>query len=83
MRKAIFAILLAGLTLASVSLLSAAANDSTRVDDFTGRPRVIVISDIGNEPDDQMSFVRFLMYSNEFEAEGLIAAPRIRRLCIR
>ena len=27
----------------------------THTDDFAGRPRVIVISDIGNEPDDQMS----------------------------
>jgi hypothetical protein len=37
------------------------------------RPRVIVLSDIGNEPDDSQSFVRFLLYSNELEVEGLIA----------
>jgi len=47
---------------------------SLPVDNFTGHPRVIVISDIGNEPDDQMSFVRLLLYSNELEIEGLIAA---------
>jgi len=29
---------------------------------------------IGNEPDDQMSLVRFLLYSNEFEVEALIAS---------
>ena len=46
----------------------------SHIDDFTGRPRVIVISDIGNEPDDQMSLVRFLVYSNEFDVEALIAA---------
>jgi hypothetical protein len=46
----------------------------SHVDDFTRSPRVIVISDIGNEPDDQMSFVRLLLYSNEFEIEGLIAS---------
>lgn len=46
----------------------------TQVDGSTGRPRVIVISDIGNEPDDQMSLVRFLIYSNQFEVEGLIAS---------
>jgi len=45
-----------------------------KTDDFSGKPRVIVISDIGNEPDDQMSFVRLLLYSNEFDLEGLIAA---------
>jgi hypothetical protein len=34
---------------------------------------VVVLSDIGNEPDDQMSLVRFLVYSNEYDVEGLIA----------
>lgn len=42
-------------------------------DDFTGHPRVVIISDIGNEPDDQMSFVRFLLYSNELDIEAMIA----------
>jgi Protein of unknown function (DUF1593) len=37
------------------------------------RARVIVLSDIGNEPDDQMSLVRFLLYSNEMDVEGLVA----------
>jgi hypothetical protein len=44
------------------------------VDDFSGYPRVVVISDIGNEPDDQMSLVRLLLYSKEMEIEGLIAS---------
>ena len=35
---------------------------------------MIVISDIGNEPDDQMSLVRLLLYSNELDIEGLIAS---------
>jgi hypothetical protein len=29
------------------------------------------MTDIGNEPDDQMSMVRFLVYSNQFDVEGL------------
>jgi Protein of unknown function (DUF1593) len=37
------------------------------------KPRVIVLSDIGNEPDDQMSLVRLLLYSNEIDIEGLVA----------
>ncbi len=45
----------------------------TQVDDFAGKPRVIILSDIGNEPDDQMSLVRLLLYSNELDIEGLIA----------
>lgn len=45
-----------------------------RLDNFSGHPRLFVISDIGNEPDDQMSFVRLLLYSNEIDIEGLVAA---------
>ncbi len=37
------------------------------------KPRIIVLSDIGNEPDDQMSLVRLLLYSNELDIEGLVA----------
>src|SRR3954451_24417343 len=37
------------------------------------RPRVLVLTDIGNEPDDSQSMVRFLLYSNEFDVEGLVA----------
>jgi len=44
------------------------------VDSFSGHPRLIVISDIGNEPDDQMSLVRLLLYSNEIDIEGLVAS---------
>jgi cellulose-binding protein len=43
------------------------------IDDFAGKPRVVVLSDIGNEPDDQMSFVRLLLYSNELDLEALTA----------
>lgn len=37
------------------------------------KPRVLVLTDIANEPDDEESLVRFLVYSNEFDVEGLIA----------
>ena len=43
------------------------------MDPFTARPRVVVMTDIANEPDDQMSLVRFLLYSNQLEVEGLVA----------
>jgi hypothetical protein len=39
----------------------------------TERPRVIVLTDIGGDPDDQQSMVRFLVYANEFDVQGLIA----------
>ena len=37
------------------------------------KPRIIVLTDIGNEPDDSMSMVRLLTYANELDIEGLIA----------
>ena len=41
------------------------------------RPRLIVLTDIGNEPDDQMSLVRLLLYSNEIDIEALIATTSV------
>jgi len=58
---------------AAATLLMGQSLPPTHVDDFPGHPRVIVISDIGNEPDDQMSLVRLLLYSNELDIEALIA----------
>jgi hypothetical protein len=43
------------------------------VESFEGKPRLFVLSDIGNEPDDQMSLTRLLLYSNEVDIEGLVA----------
>jgi len=37
------------------------------------KQRVIVLTDITNEPDDQESLVRFLVYANEYDIEGLVA----------
>jgi hypothetical protein len=54
--------------------LAAAALPPTHVDDFAGHPRAVIVSDIGNEPDDQMSLVRLLLYSNEIDIEGFVAA---------
>lgn len=41
------------------------------------KPRVIVLTDISNEPDDEESLVRFLVYANEFDVEGLIATTSV------
>ena len=37
------------------------------------RPRLIVTTDIGQDPDDEQSMVRLLHYANEFQIEGIIA----------
>jgi len=41
------------------------------------KPRVIVLTDITNEPDDEESMVRFLVYCNEYDVEGLIATTSV------
>ena len=46
---------------------------SARVDPYVPKSRVIVLTDIANEPDDQMSMVRFLVYANSYDVEGLVA----------
>lgn len=40
---------------------------------FTIKPRVFILSDISNEPDDAESLCRYLLYANQFETEGLVA----------
>ena len=37
-------------------------------------PRLIVVSDIGNEPDDSESFVRLLTYANQIDLKGFVAS---------
>jgi hypothetical protein len=39
----------------------------------SSKPRVFVLTDISNEPDDEESMVRFLVYANEFCVEGIVA----------
>ena len=38
------------------------------------RPRLLVLTDIGGDPDDQQSMVRLMTFANEFDIEGLIAS---------
>ena len=45
----------------------------SRIDPYAARTRLVVLTDIANEPDDQMSMVRLLVYSNQLEIEGLVA----------
>lgn len=67
-----YGVLAFGLALASMPA-TAAATWPGAIDTFTGKPRIIVLSDIGNEPDDQMSLVRLLVYANTLDIEALVA----------
>lgn len=51
---------------------------------FSHKPRVFIVSDISNEPDDAESLVRYLLYSNQFHTKGLVACTSTwmkRRTC--
>lgn len=43
------------------------------------RERVIVLTDIENEPDDTQSMIRFLTYSNRWDVEALIATTSVHQ----
>jgi hypothetical protein len=58
--------------LASMLLVFAGVADAEK-------SRVFVLTDIENEPDDAMSLVRFLVYSNQFDVEGLAATTSIHQ----
>src|SRR5437899_4418767 len=47
-----------------------APNSASTPDD---RLRVIIETDAGGDPDDEQSLVRFLLYANEWDIEGIIA----------
>lgn len=44
------------------------------------KARIIVTTDITNEPDDQESLVRLLVYANDYDIEGLIGSTGIWKL---
>src|SRR5262245_3357353 len=66
-------VILSFLWLANAALAASLFESPSGIDDFPGNPRLFVLTDIGNEPDDQMSMVRLLLYSNELDIEGLVA----------
>src|SRR5690606_648892 len=38
------------------------------------KPRLLILTDIGGDPDDQQSLIRLSLYFNEFDLEGFIAS---------
>jgi hypothetical protein len=60
--------------LVAVALLVSPGTPLLSEDAVSNKPRLLVLTDIGGDPDDQQSLVRLLYYANEFEIEGLIAS---------
>jgi hypothetical protein len=63
---------LIGSGLPALVLLAATAFGQSEKPADTGRPRVIVTSD--GEVDDECSLVRFLLYTNEWDVEGIVSS---------
>ncbi len=40
---------------------------------IAGKPRVLVLTDMGADPDDEQSLVRLLLYSNQMDIAGIVA----------
>ena len=69
---AVIGVVLGAVMLVRLSAQAPAAPDplAARVDPYVEKQRVVVMTDIANEPDDQMSMVRFLVYSNSSTSKG-------------
>jgi hypothetical protein len=52
-----------------IAILLALASSALAAD----KPRLLVLTDIGEDPDDQQSLIRLMVHANEFQIEGLIA----------
>ncbi|KAK9235047.1 hypothetical protein V1525DRAFT_19684 [Lipomyces kononenkoae] len=51
------------------------ADDKCAIDlSHIDKPRIFVLTDIENEPDDAQSIARLLLYANQFQIEGLVAS---------
>ncbi len=62
--------------LACLAVLTPSPDIASAADD---RPRIIIETDAGGDPDDEQSLVRFLVYANEFDIEGIIANRPVAR----
>lgn len=60
-------------SLAVVAALMLGAPVAALAAEAPAKARLIVLSDIENEPDDTQSFVRLLLYANEIDLEALVA----------
>ena len=60
-------------TLLNIILFLTILSSQITVGQILEKHRLIVLADMGNEPDEEQQMAHMLMYSNEFDLEGLIA----------
>ncbi|MEB2780746.1 DUF1593 domain-containing protein [Algoriphagus sp. C2-6-M1] len=67
------------LRITALLLLIALIPAIAQVPEENERRKVLVLTDIENEPDDAQSMVRFLTYSNQWDIEGLVATTSVHQ----
>lgn len=77
MRRVVFILCLICLTV-GLSAFAIVAGDLAPISS-PNRLRVIIETDAGGDPDDEQSLVRFLLYANEWDVEGIIANRPVAR----
>ncbi|HTU66036.1 MAG TPA: nucleoside hydrolase-like domain-containing protein [Steroidobacteraceae bacterium] len=79
--KALGPLLAALVVAAPLCAANADASSALRTDDSapigTVKQRVVILSDVENEPDDTMSFVRLFLYANQIDIEAIVATTSI------
>ncbi|KAJ4336544.1 hypothetical protein N0V95_008593 [Ascochyta clinopodiicola] len=65
----------------AASVLAQTSNDTRQCETarYEHKHRVFVATDMSNEPDDQMSLVRFLTYANELDIQGIAGSTSIHK----
>ena len=64
-------------TIVSTILICGGIAVSAIAESSADKIRLITLTDITNEPDDEQSMIRLLLYANEFDLEGLIATTSV------
>ena len=77
MKKRILSIAVAVFSLGVACVVSARVKPAEK-------PRILISTDIGGtDPDDNQSMAHFLMYSDEFDTEGLVSSRHTARAARR
>lgn len=67
------------MALLTVGCFCFAFNPLRAAEDTSSRLRLLIETDAGGDPDDEQSLVRFLLYANEWDVEGIIANRPVTR----
>ncbi len=61
------------IVISSINTVQAEQIEWSKLEGSDDKVRLIIMADMGNEPDEQQQMMHLLLYSNEFDLEGLLA----------